>query len=384
MVIGPRIWKTGVAVALCMFLIQLLNLDSPLLAVVAAIITIQPSISKSIVQGTNRALATIIGGIIGFIMVYLFGAHFIIVGLAVILAITVSIKFKLLDGIVITAITVVAVMVDVTGEPIFYALNRLIETLIGIGVGVAVNLIVSPPNSEQSLVLSLDNVNQRLKRLFVAVVNGFINAQGYEQNKIDQDIDEIRNNLEEIRRKLFEFKDELGYRKMIKNYQVKKYETIVSSYNLIFERIMGIYHTELDRHQRNLLNEESNQEYKDIIATLEKLLTTIVSMQDNLLCYLTSKNQDLCLYLEKCAVQNEYLVKELRKKINTWHLQEENKNKALSLLEISSVGYEMVQISSYLKRISEALKDLIKQEEQETVINRKFFRWFYNRAGKKA
>ncbi|WP_051534110.1 FUSC family protein [Desulfitibacter alkalitolerans] len=373
MVIGPRIWKTGIAVALCIFLVQSLNLGPPLLAIVAAILTIQPSITKSIAQGGNRVAATIIGGIIGFIIVNYFGAHPITVGLAVILAITISIRLKLQEGIVIAAITVAAVMVDVTGDPKLFALHRLIETLVGIGVGVGVNLVFSPPNTEKTLIEGLTEVNQHLKNLYVTVLNGFISNNGYDQEKLDKEITEVRGKLEDIRRKMFEFKDEIGYRKVLKSQQVKKYETVVTSFNLIFERILGIYYTELNRSQRDIDIEGASKEYRDILETLQKLLTTTVSMQENLLCYLTSKNVDLCLYLENCGHQSTELVKDLRWQINKWHLTDENKNNSVSLMEISNIGYEMEQINHHLKRITGALKQLI---EGETVNSEEgFIKW---------
>ncbi len=380
MVIGPRIWKTGIAVALCIFLTKFFNLASPLLAVVAAIITIQPSITKSIVQGGNRVIATIIGGIIGFIIVSFFGAHPITVGLAVILAIAISIRLKLQDGIVITAITVAAVMVDVTGDAKYFALHRLLETLIGIGVGVGVNLVFSPPNTEKHLIQGLVDVNQNLKNIYVAVLNGFITNKGYDQEKVEKEIEEIRGKLEDIRRRMFEFKDEIGYRKVLKSQQVKKYETVVTSFNLIFERILGIYYTELNRSQRNIDIEGSSKEYLDILETLQKLLTTTVSMQENMICYLTSKNEDLCVYLDNCGQQSSRLVKDLRRQINQWHLKDENKNKSLSLMEISNIGYEMEQINQHLIRINETLQQLIEGEASNAEDG--FVQWFINKLTK--
>ncbi|MBS3970926.1 MAG: FUSC family protein [Clostridia bacterium] len=362
MVIGPRIWKTGIAVTLCIFLVHSLNLGSPLLAIVATILTIQPSITKSIAQGGNRVVATIIGGLIGFIIVSYLGDHPITVGLAVILAIAISTRLKLQEGIVIAAITVAAVMVDVTGDPKLYALHRLIETLVGIGVGVGVNLVFSPPNTERNLIEGLTDVNQHLKNLYVTVLNGFILNNGYNQEKLEEEINEIRSKLEDIRRRMFEFKDEIGYRKVLKSHQVKKYETVVTSLNLIFERILGIYYTELNRSQRNIDLEGTSKEYRDILETLQKLLTTTVSMQENLLCYLTSKNADLCLYLENCGQQSAELVEELRLQINKWHLIDENKNNSISLMELSNIGYEMEQINHHLKRITDTLKQIVEGE----------------------
>lgn len=358
MVIGPRIWKTGIAVTACIFLIQVLNLGSPLLAVVAAIITIQPSITKSLSRGANRVLATLMGGIVGFVAYYFLGAHPIIVGFAVIIAIAFAIKFKLQDGIIITAITVPAVMMDVTGNAVIFTAYRLLETLIGIGVGVTINLVFSPPNTERYLMDNLLGVNQKLKTLYVAVINGFITNTGYDGVKLEEMIAGIRDEFEEIRRKKFEFKDEISYRKVSKNYQVKKYDCLITGLILIFERILGIYYIELNRYGRNLQSEETSVEYKEILGTVQKLVTITVSMQENLLDYLGNNDPDLAIYLQNCGEQANWLSTDLRKQINTWHLLEENKAKAMSLMELSSAAYEMEQIIQQLKRIACQLKDM--------------------------
>ena len=362
MVIGPRIWKTGIAVSLCIFLVHSLNLGSPLLAIVAAILTIQPSITKSITQGGYRVVATIIGGIIGFIVLSYFGAHPITIGLAVILAIAISARLKLQDGIAIAAITVAAVMVNVTGDPKIFTLHRLIETLVGIGVGVGVNLVFSPPNTEKIFIEGLTDVNQRLKNLYVTVLNGFILNNEYNQEKLEEEINEIRSKIEDIRRGMFELKDEIGYKKAFKSQQAKKYEVVVTSLNLMFERVLGIYYTELNRTQRNVYLKGLSKEYMGILETSQKLSTITVSMQENLLPYLTSKNPDLCLYLENCSQQSAELIKELRGQISKWHLLDENKNNSISLMELSNIGYEMEQINYHLKRIINTLKQLIEEE----------------------
>lgn len=357
MVIGPRIWKTGIAVALSIILVDVFNLTTPLLAIVAAIFTIQPSITKSLNHGSKRVVSTFIGGIIGFIAVSYFGSHPLTVGLAVIIAIAIAIKLKLQEGIAMTAITVTAVMLDVTGDPKFYALDRLVETLIGIGVGVGVNLVFSPPKSEEMIIKDLNDLSQDIKSIYVTALNSFTNDTEYDQEELEKDIQATRKKLDETRGKIFELKDEIGYKNNLKEKQIKKYKVVITSFNLIFDRILGIYQTGINRSQRNINKDGISDEYREILDTLQSLLTVNVSIQENIISYLNTKNIGLCNYLETCSQQNSKLVKDLRKQINNWHLKDENKNKALSLMEISNIGYEMEQISQHLQQINKTLID---------------------------
>jgi uncharacterized membrane protein YgaE (UPF0421/DUF939 family) len=342
-----------------------MNLGLPLLAIVAAILTIQPTIAKSISQGGFRTIATFIGGLIGFLGVSYIGANPVIVGIAVMFTIVISARLKLQDGIAIAAITVAAVMIDVTGEPHIFALHRLIETLVGIGVGVSVNFLFSPPNAEKGLVEEVTEINQSLKNIYLTVLNGIILNAEYDRKKMEEEINEVRTRLEEVRKKVFDLKDEVGYKKPQKLQQVKRYEIVVSSMSVIFERILGIYYTEKNRAARNIDLKGITTEYQNIIETLQRLLTTTVSIQENIFCYMKEKSPSVCLYLESCIEQNSRLAANLHEQISKWHLLDQNKNNTLSLMELSNIGYEMTQISYHLKRIFLGLKNNYGEDEDD-------------------
>ncbi len=350
--VGPRTWKTGLAVILSIWVSNLLGLPS-ILAVIAAIIGIQPSVAQSFTEGWNRIAATVIGGVVGFIMVYFLNADPILVGLAVVISIIITINLKLQNAVVLTAITAAAVMTNVTGPAHVYAGERLLSTVIGIIIGVLVNFLFAPPNFEQVLFMNMETLNYKLKAFYVKVLCGFIAGKGYDEESMNAAIAEIRDALDGTRKSLFQFKNEIGFRRNNNNNndKVKMYESILSSFNLIFERILGIYNTEYNRAGRGVDLSEATPEYGEIVKVIKQLLAATVSVQDNLIAFLTTRDADIHDYILSKSRETKELAGELKEKIGQWHLVAENRQNVSSLMELANIGYEIEQIINFLERI---------------------------------
>ncbi|MGX7091337.1 FUSC family protein [Hutsoniella sourekii] len=162
--IGARVLKTGLAIALAIFLSMLLIPDnSPSLAAIAAITTTLPSVKKSYDNFTKRVVANIIGGIIAVCMSLLIGENPLTIGIAAIICITILDSLKLNDVINLAVITVVAVMASSSRNPIYLiALYRVLETIIGVTVSFLVNIFVYPPRYDQKFYEALTNFTNEL------------------------------------------------------------------------------------------------------------------------------------------------------------------------------------------------------------------------------
>lgn len=142
--IGMRNIKTSISIILCVLLFKILGRESPFYACLAALVTIQSSISKSYTAGNNRLIGTALGSIVGLIFSYIakpsFYLHAILIGLGI------SLLIYLLDilnknaSINISCIVFIAIMINTKGAPSYlYAINRLIDTYIGIAVSLLIN-----------------------------------------------------------------------------------------------------------------------------------------------------------------------------------------------------------------------------------------------------
>jgi len=145
---GLRNIKTVVSVLICLIICGMFN-RNPLLSAVAAILTIENSMDKTIDTGINRIFATIFGGIIGtIVMCFLYVINneysvmiFIPFGIFIIIYICSKIM-KRSEFITIACVAFLSVNFENSSEnlDIMYAVTRTCDTLIGVIVGMFVNL----------------------------------------------------------------------------------------------------------------------------------------------------------------------------------------------------------------------------------------------------
>lgn len=153
MKLGARVFKTGVAIVFALFIAELLKLPSPVFAGIAAIFAIQPSIYRSYQTIVEQVQANIIGATIAVIFGLLFGHHVVAIGIAVIIAIGLMLKFKLEKSLSLALVSVVAIMEFQGGDDFLtFGLIRFVTILVG-GVLAAfvVNLVFLPPKYEVKL-----------------------------------------------------------------------------------------------------------------------------------------------------------------------------------------------------------------------------------------
>src|SRR5699024_11165345 len=90
--IGPRMMKTGLAVALSILITESLQIELGLVAVITAVIAMQPSITLSVNYIHEVTLSTLIGNVFVLIGAYTLGLQPISIGITVIIAIAANIR----------------------------------------------------------------------------------------------------------------------------------------------------------------------------------------------------------------------------------------------------------------------------------------------------
>lgn len=167
MKIGFRNIKTAIAVFLCVVISRILNLDYAFYAVIAAIIAMESTISRSFITGKNRMLGTIVGAIVGLCFALIKPGSALLCAIGIIIIIFLLNKLKWSKSVTIAGIVFTAIMVNMNGKnPWQYSLNRIIDTFIGISIAVLVNYFIVPPNGlnklhEHSLSLA-DNLSKTI------------------------------------------------------------------------------------------------------------------------------------------------------------------------------------------------------------------------------
>src|SRR5690625_7922102 len=96
--IGPRMMKTGLAVALSIIVTESLGFEMSMVAVITSVVAMQPSIMRSISHIKEVAISTSIGLVFALVGAYTLGLQPIATGITVILATAVAITFGWLQS----------------------------------------------------------------------------------------------------------------------------------------------------------------------------------------------------------------------------------------------------------------------------------------------
>lgn len=153
---GLRNIKTCIAVVIIIILYKAMGRDGVVLALVAAVICMQDSIDKSIKLGITRIEGTLLGGLFGVCFTFLhiqqlsFPLFLVCVFFGVMLFIFICNLIGARSSIFIGCVVFFMIIFDSTDDtPISFALNRTLDTLVGIVVAFIINQLIFRPRPER-------------------------------------------------------------------------------------------------------------------------------------------------------------------------------------------------------------------------------------------
>ncbi|WP_165064389.1 FUSC family protein [Marisediminicola senii] len=141
-----QVLKTSVAAILAWVIsAALLSQPLPIFAAIAALLVVQPSVNQSLAKGVERSIGVIVGVVIAYAAGLVLGRESWVVLGIIVVSLLIAWALKLTPGssnqIPISAMLVLAIG---TQSPA-YAVDRIIETIIGAVVGLIVNALIVPP-----------------------------------------------------------------------------------------------------------------------------------------------------------------------------------------------------------------------------------------------
>lgn len=200
--LGARTIKTGIAVTLSLFLSNYIPYSMPLLAGAAAIICMQPSITVGIQKGLIRIKATILGGLFGLLLHYIFGNNIFAIGAGVSIVIWICHCLKWEEGIALASLIAMAVMLRVSAEILPYTTGRVISTLIGIVVATLTNTVIAPPRYRNIFLDEMNLLTERFAGLYLKIIEAYIDNSLDLTQQVDREIDDIKKGITVLRQKL--------------------------------------------------------------------------------------------------------------------------------------------------------------------------------------
>ena len=165
--IGMRNIKTALSVFVCVVVFVFICPDfNPLFASIAAVIAMGPSIEDSVETGWNRILGTLVGGIVGFLGIFICNLipfaqiYMILVPIGVVGIIYLFNHTHRSGAIVIGCVMYISVMITYPQQLGSYliAVIRLLETGFGIIVAVLINGLIKVPEKPNEKIKTLKKI----------------------------------------------------------------------------------------------------------------------------------------------------------------------------------------------------------------------------------
>jgi uncharacterized membrane protein YgaE (UPF0421/DUF939 family) len=169
MTFGARMLKTGIAVTISLYISELLGFTPSVIAAVAAIFAMQPSIYRSWRYFLEQLQTNTLGAVIALIAGMVFSNEPIIIGLVCILVIMICLRINMEEAVGLTLVTVIAVM-EASGQWHF-ALNRFLQMLIGISAAFLINVLFFPPKPRVQFVALIQSVFTKMSLLLRTAIS---------------------------------------------------------------------------------------------------------------------------------------------------------------------------------------------------------------------
>jgi uncharacterized membrane protein YgaE (UPF0421/DUF939 family) len=210
--IGMRTIKTALVVIISYIVSSLINEELSFALIYAAVICVETSVVSSVKIGYNRVLGTVIGGVIGLIMNYvpLYGGITMAIGIIITIMFTNLLNIKKATGIAITLVVII-IIGSADTSPAIYAMQRTLDTIIGIVIATLVNMVIYPPDQMRMVRESFEHFKHTAKEIVSEVI-----LYG-----IDNGLATLTKELDDFREKYESLSKEL---KILKKYDMEDYE----------------------------------------------------------------------------------------------------------------------------------------------------------------
>jgi uncharacterized membrane protein YccC len=155
----------GAAVIAWVLARSVFGLAQPFLAPWAALLTVHATVYRTFARGAQQVACAILGVLIAFAAGAAFGVNAMSLGVVLLVALAIGTTRALRDESTTAATTALVVLLAGYSAEWDMLGARLLDTLIGIVVGLLVNLLVWPPLRDRSAARQIDVIDDRLGAL---------------------------------------------------------------------------------------------------------------------------------------------------------------------------------------------------------------------------
>jgi uncharacterized membrane protein YccC len=201
--------KTAAAAVIAWVLaVEVLSLSQSFLAPWAALLTVHATVYRTLARGLQQAAAAVIGVLLAFAAGAVWGTTWVSLAVVLLAGLAAGTARPLRAESTTAAATALVVLLTGYSDDGSMLLDRLADTFVGIGVGLAVNLAVWPPLRDRTAARRIDALDAGLGALLVEMADELrdagaeaVDPAGWVERtrELDHDIDQAWTDLRDAR-----------------------------------------------------------------------------------------------------------------------------------------------------------------------------------------
>lgn len=162
--IGLRTIKTAAAVILAMIIVNPLGTTSSKLifAMLGAMAAVQPTFNESLESCLAQIVGVFFGALAGILLLALKLPPLVATGIGIVLVITLynALRIRYAPGIPCFIVVMLCTTPDI--QPMTYAIGRIWDTAIGLGIGLLINMLVFPYDNSRQIRATVESLDTAL------------------------------------------------------------------------------------------------------------------------------------------------------------------------------------------------------------------------------
>lgn len=195
---GMRTLKTAFAIWLAFLVCDLLEYPSGGLAAITTIVAVQPSLKESLTTIKNQLIATTFGCTLAVIVAYYFQGSYTAIAISAVLAIAICVRLNLKDSITLLLVTIILIGQTPLDNFNIAVGQRMSMILIGLLIGVSLNLLVRPRHKTR-LMEHIDDLRTEYEQLYRECVADLQRNEHMDKVHMQERVIALRDKIQETR-----------------------------------------------------------------------------------------------------------------------------------------------------------------------------------------
>ncbi len=172
--VGLRTAKTAAAVIIAMLLVDSYGATPSKLifAMLGAMAAVQPTFQDSLESCLTQIVGVLFGGLTGILLRFLPIPQVLIAGIGIVVVITAynTLRIRFSPGVPCLIVVILCTTPDI--QPMNYALGRIWDSAIGLGVGLLINMLIFPYDNSRRIRSTAESLEQEVIRFLEEMFDG--------------------------------------------------------------------------------------------------------------------------------------------------------------------------------------------------------------------